>query len=80
MVMGMVMGMGTGTRRFGAAFLVRVGQLETQLYDACLGPDEEQDAAAAAAALKLSENLQSKENNNEKDGDEDAGGEGMHLA
>ena len=27
--------------RFGAAFLVRVGQLEAQLYDACLGNDEE---------------------------------------
>lgn len=26
--------------RFGAAFLVRVGQLEAQLYDACLGDDE----------------------------------------
>ncbi|CAN0566079.1 unnamed protein product, partial [Ectocarpus sp. 12 AP-2014] len=32
----------TAMIRFGAAFLVRVGQLETQLYDACLGPEEEQ--------------------------------------
>lgn len=47
---GMRMGMGMGTTsRFGAAFLVRVGQLETQLYDACLGPDEDQDAAENAA-------------------------------
>lgn len=29
--------------RFGAAFLVRVGQLETQLYDSCLGDEEEND-------------------------------------
>lgn len=27
--------------RFGAAFLVRVGQLEAQLYEACLGDDED---------------------------------------
>lgn len=33
----------TFSQRFGAAFLVRVGQLETQLYDACLGSEEEQE-------------------------------------
>ncbi|CAN0364928.1 unnamed protein product, partial [Ectocarpus fasciculatus] len=33
----------TAMIRFGAAFLVRVGQLETQLYDACLGPEEEEE-------------------------------------
>lgn len=36
-------------KRFGAAFLVRIGQLETQLFDACLGPEEEPAAAAAPA-------------------------------
>lgn len=75
---GMEMGMGMGTGRFGAAFLVRVGQLETQLYDACLGPDEDQDqdrdeAHGAAAAEKKQANLKGKENA----GDEDAGNEGM---
>eukprot|EP00903_Cladosiphon_okamuranus_P006806 g6634.t1 len=60
----------TAMIRFGAAFLVRVGQLETQLYDACLGPDEEQAQDGAAADKKAG--LKGKE----KAGDEDAGGEG----
>lgn len=68
--------MGTGMRRFGAAFLVRVGQLETQLYDACLGPGEEQVQDAAAADKQTS--LNGKGRGKEKAGDEDAGGEGIY--
>lgn len=38
--------------RFGAAFLVRVGQLETQLHDACLGTNEMQDEDALKKSLR----------------------------
>lgn len=33
--------------RFGAAFLVRVGQLETQLYDACLGEENDDNPTSS---------------------------------
>lgn len=42
--------------RFGAAFLVRVGQLETQLYDACLGTagDDDVDSKPVSAIFHVS--------------------------
>lgn len=60
--------------RFGAAFLVRVGQLETQLYDACLGAEEERDAAAATSGAIAKANKANADPDSGDDADARGGG------
>ncbi|CBJ32946.1 conserved unknown protein [Ectocarpus siliculosus] len=72
----------TAMIRFGAAFLVRVGQLETQLYDACLGPEEEQEQAQnqqqreTAAASSSSNGTDETKGSSSPRGEEGKGGRG----
>lgn len=47
--------------RFGAAFLVRVGQLESQLYDACLGGEDSDESPGVGGSRIASNGVAEKE-------------------
>ena len=74
----------TPVGRFGAAFLVRVGQLETQLYDACLGDEDENDnntardttASSSKGGVPIKEAVRRSEGGEGDRGEEKTGGEG----